>query len=368
MTEYEVTPLAEGLPATVPFVGPEAQERAFDKEFSARIGANENVFGPSSRVIKAIADAGPQAWKYGDPEFFDLRHAIAAHHGVDPAHIMVGEGIDGLFGYLVRLFVGPDDKVVTSAGAYPTFNFHVTGYGGELVTVPYRDDCEDIDALIDAAVAHQPKLIYIANPDNPMGSWWNAGDIESMIERVPEKSLLVLDEAYGEFAPQGTLPVINTSDSRVLRFRTFSKAYGLAGIRVGYVIGEAALINEFNKIRNHFGVGCVAQAACLAALADQDYLNQVINKVAHAREQLCEIASVNGLNALPSAANFVAIDCGHDGDFAVRVLNDLIGQGVFVRMPGIAPLNRCIRVSVGHPQDLKLFARALPKALLAASR
>ena len=368
MTEYEVTPLAEGLPATVPFVGPEAQERAFDKEFSARIGANENVFGPSSRVIKAIADAAVQAWKYGDPEFFHLRHAIAVHHGVDPANIMVGEGIDGLFGYLVRLFVGPGDKVVTSAGAYPTFNFHVTGYGGELVMVPYRDDCEDIDALIDAAVAHQPKLIYIANPDNPMGSWWNAGDIESMIERVPEKSLLVLDEAYGEFAPQGTLPVINTSDSRVLRFRTFSKAYGLAGIRVGYVIGEAALINEFNKIRNHFGVGCVAQAACLAALADQDYLNQVINKVAQAREQLCEIASVNGLNALPSAANFVAIDCGHDGDFAVRVLNDLIRQGIFVRMPGIAPLNRCIRVSVGHPQDLELFARALPKALLAASR
>jgi histidinol-phosphate aminotransferase len=133
------------------------------------------------------------------------------------------------------------------------------------------------------------------------------------------------------------------------------------------VIGEAALINEFNKIRNHFGVGCVAQAACLAALADQDYLDQVLGKVAKAREQLYQIASANRLHALPSAANFVAIDCGRDGNFATKVLKNLIEQGVFVRMPGIAPLNRCIRVSVGHPQDLELFARALPKALLAAS-
>jgi histidinol-phosphate aminotransferase len=366
MTQYQVTSLAQGLPATVPFVGPEAQERAFNKRFDARIGANENVFGPSPQVAKAISDFALQAWKYGDPEFFDLRHAIAEHHDVAPEHIMVGEGIDGLFGYLVRLFVGLGDKVVTSAGAYPTFNFHVAGYGGELMAVPYRDDHEDPEALIDAANVHQPKLVYIANPDNPMGTWWDAGTIEAMIERVPDKSLLVLDEAYGEFAPTGVLPGIDPSDTRVLRFRTFSKAYGLAGIRVGYAIGEPTLINEFNKIRNHFGVGCVAQVACLAALADQKYLDEVITRVADARERLYQIASANGLSALPSATNFVAIDCGHDGDFAVGVLKRLIEQGIFVRMPGIAPLNRCIRVSVGQPQDLDLFAEALPKALTAA--
>jgi histidinol-phosphate aminotransferase len=311
---------------------------------------------------------GAQAWKYGDPEFFELRHALAEHHGLGPEHIMVGEGIDGLFGYLVRLFTGPGDKVVTSAGAYPTFNFHVAGYGGELVTVPYRDDREDTEALIEVAKAHNPKLVYLANPDNPMGTWWQADVVEAMVERIPNGSLLVLDEAYGEFAPDGVMPRIDPFDSRVLRFRTFSKAYGLAGIRVGYAIGEPELINEFNKIRNHFGLGCVAQAACVAALEDSEHLNNVVANVSEARERLYQIASENGLDALASATNFVAIDCGRDGDFAKAVLDNLVAQGIFVRMPGVAPLNRCIRVSVGYPEDLALFAAALPKALEAAAR
>jgi histidinol-phosphate aminotransferase len=368
MPEYRTTTLAKGLPATVPFVGPEAQERILERTFSARIGANENVFGPSAKVTEVIGKMAAQAWKYGDPEFFELRHALAEHHDVSPEHIMAGEGIDGLFGYLVRLFVGPGDKVVTSAGAYPTFNFHVAGYGGELVTVPYREDHEDTEALIEAARLHNPKLVYLANPDNPMGTWWQAEVVEAMVGKMPPGSLLVLDEAYGEFAPEGVMPPLDPSDNRVLRFRTFSKAYGLAGIRVGYAIGEPELINEFNKIRNHFGLGCVAQAACVAALGDTQHLSSVIAKVREARETLYQIASDNGLDALASATNFVAIDCGRDGDFAKAVLDNLVAQGIFVRMPGVAPLNRCIRVSVGYPEHLALFATALPKALEAAAR
>lgn len=367
MPEYRTTSLAKSLPATVPFVGPEAQERILERTFSARIGANENVFGPSEKVEKVISKMAAQAWKYGDPEFFELRHGLADHHGVAREHIMVGEGIDGLFGYLVRLFVGPGDKVVTSAGAYPTFNFHVAGFGGELVTVPYRDDHEDPEALVEAAILHRPKLVYFANPDNPMGTWWQAEAVEAMVERMPEGSLLVLDEAYGEFAPEGVMPPLDPSDKRVLRFRTFSKAYGLAGIRVGYAIGEPELINEFNKIRNHFGLGCVAQAACVAALSDKEHLSSVVARVEEARETVYQIAKDNGLRALASATNFVAIDCGRDGAFAKSVLDHLVAQGIFVRMPGVAPLNRCIRVSVGRPEDLALFAEALPKALETAA-
>lgn len=367
MAEYRVTSLAKGLPATVPFVGPEAQERALEKLFAARIGANENVFGPSPKVAEAIGRAAQDAWKYGDPEFFDLRARIAEHHGLEPQHIMVGEGIDGLFGYLVRLFVEPGDKVVTSAGAYPTFNFHVAGFGGELITAPYKDDREDIESLVALAQQHRPKLIYLANPDNPMGTWWPADVIEQMIENVPDGSLLVLDEAYGQFAPAGVLPKVAEGDNRVLRFRTFSKAYGLAGIRVGYAMGEASLINEFNKIRNHFGVGSVAQAACLAAVADQAYLRETVDRVAQARERLYEIAKGQGLESIPSATNFVAIDCGRDGNFAKAVLDQLVARQVFVRMPGVAPLNRCIRVSVGTSGDLDLFAAALSEALHAAA-
>ncbi|MCP3879139.1 MAG: pyridoxal phosphate-dependent aminotransferase, partial [Sulfitobacter sp.] len=135
MTQYRLTPLADALPSTVPFVGPETQERAMGRVFDARLGANENVFGPSPRAIEAMAQA--QQWMYGDPESHDLRAALAAHHGISPANIIVGEGIDGLLGYLVRLMVTEGDAVVTSDGAYPTFNYHVAGFGGVLHKVPY---------------------------------------------------------------------------------------------------------------------------------------------------------------------------------------------------------------------------------------
>ena len=363
MTHYLLTDLVKSLPATVPFVGPEAQERGRGAAFRARIGANENVFGPSAAVSEAITQAAGDAWMYGDPENYVLRHAVAEHHGVAPDEIMIGEGIDGLLGYVVRMCVEPGDRVVTSAGAYPTFNYHVVGYDGVLVTVPYRDDREDLGALLEAAIANQAKLIYLANPDNPMGSWWDAHAIDSMIARVPDGTLLVLDEAYGEFSEPGTMPEIDVSCDRVLRFRTFSKAYGLAGIRVGYAIGESDLIGEFNKVRNHFGVGRVAQAAALAALKDQAHLALVIDQVNRARERIVKIALENDLAPLASATNFVAIDCGRDGDFAVAVLNRLVQEGIFVRMPGVAPLDRCIRVTVGLDHELDTFAELLPEVL-----
>ena len=366
LTDYNITPLVRSLPATVPFVGPETQERERGRPFTARIGANENVFGPSPIVIEAISRAAAESWMYGDPEIHELRYAIAAHHEVEPENILIGEGIDGLLGYVVRMFIEPGDKVVTSAGAYPTFNYHVVGYGGCLEFVPYRDDHEDPEGLLEIATSHNAKLLYLANPDNPMGTWWNADVVDSLIRRVPQGTLLLLDEAYGEFAPTSVLPSIDTSDPRVLRFRTFSKAYGLAGIRIGYVIGERGLIGEFNKVRNHFGVGRVAQAAALAALSDTGYLQKVITQVADGRNRIAGIASDHGLASLPSAANFVAIDCGQDGTYAIAVLNDLVRQGVFVRMPGVAPLNRCIRVTVGLDQHLDAFTEALPGALASA--
>lgn len=361
-----LTALAASLPATVPFVGPETQERRMGRAFAARLGANESRFGPSPRAIAAMADAAQDAWMYGDPEMHDLRAAIAAHHGISPAHIIVGEGIDGLLGYLVRLMVGAGDCVVTSNGAYPTFNFHVTGYGGEIIRVPYAGDHEDPAALAQAARDHAPKLVYFANPDNPMGTWHPAAAVQALIDALPQGTLLVLDEAYIDLAPAGTAPAIAADDPRVIRMRTFSKGYGLAGLRVGYAIGHPALIAAFDRVRNHFGVGRVAQAGAQAALADQDWLAHVQQSVARARQRLGQIAAENGLAALPSATNFVTMECGQDGDFARRVLAALIDQGIFARMPAVAPLDRCIRVSVGTDADLNLFAAALPRALAAA--
>lgn len=367
-THARLTPLADSLPATVPFVGPETQERARGRAFAARLGANENTFGPSPNAIAAMQAAASDVWMYGDPENFDLRHALADHHGIAPENILVGEGIDGILGYLVRLVIGPGDKVVTSQGAYPTFNYHVAGFGGVLETVPYKDDHEDPDALINKATEVRAKLVYIANPDNPMGTWHDAETIQRMIDAVPEGCLLVLDEAYIEFAPEGTAPALNTDDPRVIRMRTFSKAYGMAGARVGYAIGQADLITAFNKIRNHFGMCRMSQAGALAALKDQEYLSQVVANVAEARARIDQIARAGGLITLPSATNFVAVDCGQDAAFAKAVLDQLIALDVFVRMPFAAPQNRCIRISAGRPEELDTFAAALPKALASARK
>ncbi|WP_114286186.1 pyridoxal phosphate-dependent aminotransferase [Candidatus Halocynthiibacter alkanivorans] len=366
MDKWNLTDLAAALPASVPFVGPETQERARGRAFDARLGANENGFGPSPRATAAMAEAATGAWMYGDPESYDLRQALSAHHGIPPENIMVGEGIDGLLGYLVRLFIAPGDRVVTSDGGYPTFNYHVAGFGGEIHKVPYKGDEEDPVALLQKGSDVGAKLIYLANPDNPMGSWHDAATIQAAIDAVPAGSLLVLDEAYMEFAPEDTAPPFNVSDPKLIRFRTFSKAYGLAGARVGYAIAHADLITAFNKVRNHFGMARPSQAAALAALVDQPHLQQTRDRVSRARAHITQIAADNGLTALPSATNFVAVDCGEDGDFARRVLTELTALNLFVRMPFVAPQDRCIRISAAPEAELDLFAAALPKALQAA--
>ncbi|MBK5933768.1 histidinol-phosphate aminotransferase [Rhodovulum imhoffii] len=366
MTHARLTPLVASLPASVPFVGPETQERDRGRPFRARLGANENGFGPAPSAIAAMQAAAADVWKYGDAQNHDLRAALAAHHRVSPDNIMVGEGIDGLLGYLARMTVAPGDAVVTSAGAYPTLNYHVRGFGGALHMVPFHDDREDPEALIGRAAQVGAKLVYLSNPDNPMGTWHEAATVQAIIDAVPEGTLVVLDEAYIEFAPDGTAPRIDPTDERVIRFRTFSKAYGLAGARVGYAIAAAPLIKAFDKIRNHFGMSRISQAGALAALADAAWLTHVQAQVAQARTRIGEIAAGNGLRVLPSATNFVTIDCGRDGAFARAVLDGLVRHDVFVRMPGVAPLDRCIRVSAGPEAELDVFAQELPKALATA--
>ena len=363
MSNPNYTPLVARLPASVPFVGPETQERDRGKPFSARLGANESVFGPSPRAIAAMAEAAREAWKYGDSASHELRRALATHHGIAMEHILVGEGIDGLLGNLVRLLVAEGDAVVTSQGAYPTFNYHVAGFGGVLHKVPFKGDHEDPEALIARARETGAKLVYISNPDNPMGSWHGADVIERMIAAVPEGCLLVLDEAYSDTAPEGVIPPLAPDTPRVIRMRTFSKAYGLAGARIGYAIGHPDLIDGFERIRNHFGVNRMAQAGALAALRDSAWLSDIRHQVGKARDRLAAIAAANGMTALPSATNFVAVDTGRDGAFSRRLVAALERQGVFVRMPGVPPLDRCIRISCAPAPELDILAEALPRAL-----
>ena len=355
--------LIADLPSSIPFVGPEAQERSCSTKFVARIGANENVFGPSPEVIEAIRKSSVDIWMYGDPENYDLKLALSKHHGISVENIAVGEGIDGLLGYLCRLLVEPGVNVVTSKGAYPTFNYHVTGFGGNLHLVDYKKDYEDLEGLLLKAKKTNAAIIYLANPDNPMGTWHENSAIEEMIEHLPEETLLCLDEAYSEFAPLQERAQFSSLNSKVIRFRTFSKAYGMAGARVGYAIGPSDLIKSFDKIRNHFGINIIAQKAALAALKDQKYLTKVLKLVEHSKIEIARIANSFSLKTIPSFANFVSIDCGRDELFAQNVLKGLVSRNIFARMPFFPPQNRCIRISAGKPEDLQHFETALSSVI-----
>lgn len=366
MSGPRYTALSQSLPASVPFVGPETQERLQGEVFKARLGANENVFGPSPRAIAAMEKAAADIWKYGDPESYKLKQALAAKHGVKPENIVIGEGIDGLLGYLVRLLIAPGDAVVTTQGAYPTFNYHVVGFGGVLEMVPYVDDAESPSLLLAKARDVGAKLVYLANPDNPMATVQCAEVVQGMIDALPDETALCLDEAYIEFAPEGSAPAVDVSHPRVIRFRTFSKAYGMAGARVGYAIAHADFAKSFDKVRNHFGMNRAAQAGALAALEDAAYLAETLENVAASKARIADIARANGLVPLSSATNFVAIDCGQGVDFAKAVVTALGALGVFIRMPFSAPQNRCIRVSAGTPEDLDLLEKCLPEALAQA--
>ena len=355
------TRLVASLPPTVPFVAPEALERRRGAKLELRLGANESAFGPSPRALAAMRRELERSSWYGDPESYDLRNALALHVGVPMESLVVGCGIDDLLGLTVRTFLEQGDYAVSSLGAYPTFNFHVAGYGGLLEAVPYAGDRNDLHALAEAARERKARLLYLANPDNPTGSWYDAEALEQLLNELPEETLLILDEAYLEFAPESGL-ALRPGDPRLIRMRTFSKAYGMAGQRIGYAVATPETIAAFDRVRLHFGVGRVAQAGALAALHDRGFLEGVLDEVARGREEYAAAASALGLHALPSEANFVAIDLGSP-ERSRTVVDALLARGVFVRRPGAPPLDRCIRVTVGTAAERRRFAHALENVL-----
>lgn len=351
----QYTRLVRGLPSTAPFIGPEALERASGRPFTLRLGANESSFGPSPLALAAMREAVPQVAWYADPEAFDTRQTIANHLGVSVEHVVVGAGIDELLGLAVRLLMEPGSHVVASLGSYPTFGYHVGGFGGVFERPPYRDDRNDLDTIARTAQQTQATLVYLANPDNPTGSWHTGAEIRTLLASLPPQCVLLLDEAYMEFAPAEAQADLDADDPRVIRFRTFSKAYGMAGARIGFAITAPETIRAIEKIRLHFGVNVVAHAGARAALADRPYLAGVVAEVARGREEYAALARELGFTPLPSATNFVSIDVGGP-ERARGTVAALAAAGVFIRMPGVAPLDRCIRVSVGSADERRAFA------------
>ena len=357
------TKIAYDLPETVPFVGPESQERENSFSFDARLGANESVFGPSKMVMDAIKVQADEVWQYGDPESFDLLQKLSEFYSLPRDNFIIGEGIDGLLGNLVRLFIEPGDEVVSSLGAYPTFKYHVDGFGGKMSLVPYNNYFEDLDALLIAAKKRKAKILYLSNPDNPMGTFHPKDHMQDFIDKIPDDTILCLDEAYADFVDKDELASIDLEKENVIRFRTFSKAYGLAGLRVGYGIGNKKMVKAFNKVRNHFGVNKLGQIAAKVALEDQDHLKTVLKKVDQSKKDIAAVFQKFGFTSLSSRTNFVPINSGGDGKFAAKLMRSLIQEKIFVRMPSVSPLNSFIRITAGTSDDLTVLDNALNKII-----
>ena len=359
-----ITPLVQSLPASVPFTGPEILERQRGSQFKARLGANESAFGISALAAQALHEhigTTGCSW-YGDSENYQLRSLLAQKHGIEMDCLCVDAGIDALLGLVVRMTIEPGTPVVSSLGAYPTFNYHVAGFGGVLHRVPYRDHHEDPEALLASAFEHDARLVYLSNPDNPMGTSLSAQAIQSMIKRLPEGCILLLDEAYAEFMTEHELPELDMGNQQVLRFRTFSKAYGLAGMRIGYVMGHPDLISVFNRIRNHFAVNTLSQIAAVASLEDAEMLPSVIQQVSAGRQRVYDLAEMLGLAYLRSSTNFVTVDFG-SSERALQLLKIMNDQGIFLRKPMVPPQDRFIRIGVGTEREHGILAEALTREL-----
>ena len=345
--------------------------------FRARVGANESAFGMSPRARAAAAAAVPRLSWYGDPENHELRADLAACHGVGVEQVLVGAGIDDLLALVVRAFAAAGGRAVMPRGSYATFAYHAATFGVALDTSPYgADDHVDLDALAAQARASETArqaagaaggsggatVVYLANPDNPSGTWQPESAVRRFLAELPEGCIVALDEAYVDYAPTAPARALLTADARVVTMRTFSKAHGMAGARVAYAVGNAGVCAGLDRVRLQFGVSRVAQEAARASLADGAFVAEVARRVAAGREAYHDLGRALGLPTLPSATNFVCFDLG-SRQRAEAVMAALIGRGVFVRKPPAPPLDRCIRLTVGTGEERRIVADELRRAL-----
>lgn len=356
------TRAVEALPATTPFIGPEQLMRETGQRELIRLGANESAFGPSPRAVAAMTAELPRLSWYGDPESLDLRDALAEKHRCAASQIVVGAGIDDLMGLAVRAFVAPGECALMARGTYPTFPYHVVGYGGTPIYASYRaDGSPDIEELLARARRELPRVVYLANPDNPSGHFVSRDEMQHFYEALPHDTLLLLDEAYADFVDESELfpPAF---DDRLIRLRTFSKAYGMAGARIGYALSTESNVRTFAKIRLHYGINRNAQIGALASLKDEQFREYVAGETARARDAYYGLARELGAPCLESRTNFVCIGM-ESAQRATRVMNELLLRGVWVRKPGAPPLDSYIRVSAGTEPMRRAFAEALRAVL-----
>jgi histidinol-phosphate aminotransferase len=339
-----------------------AREYGLAEDDIVKLASNENPRGPSTRVRDAIAAAAIGVTRYPDGNGFALKNALAARYAVATEQIVLGNGSNDILELATQAFLRPGDEAIYSQHAFAVYPLATQARGGVGVSVPARALGHDLAAMR-AAITPRTRMVFVANPNNPTGTWLEPRALREFIASVPSEVLVVLDEAYNEY-----LRPEQQSDSaswlglhpHLLISRTFSKAYGLAGLRIGYGLCDASVAAMLNRVRQPFNVNSVAQAAAIAALADTDYVVESARLNHAGLEQLARGLSALGVAHVPSHANFLLV---HVGNAAGAVYESLLKQGVIVRPVANYGLPEHLRVSVGLPAENQRFLDALKVAL-----
>jgi len=330
-----------------------------------KLASNENPLAPSERVLKAITEALVHLNRYPDGSGYYLRQALARRHGVSAEHIILGNGSNDLLELVVRAFLRAGEEAVIPHPSFVVYPMIVQAAGGIRVVVTLKDHRLDLEAM-GRAITPMTKLVFIANPNNPTATIVTAEEVEAFMARLPDKVIVVFDEAYVEFAQGPDFPeslAYLNEGRKVVVLRTFSKAASLAGLRVGYAVADPDCVALLNRIRQPFNVNSLAQVAALAALGDDSHILECLRMIEAGRHFLYDEFATMGLKYTPSRANFILVDVGRS---AADVFNWLLKEGVIVRPMTSFGMESCLRVSVGTPEENRRFVKALKKVLAGA--
>ncbi|RBP31121.1 histidinol-phosphate aminotransferase [Marinobacter pelagius] len=330
-----------------------------------KLASNENPLGPSEKALAAARKALSEMCLYPDGNGFDLKQALSERFGVGMDQITLGNGSNDVLEVVARCFADADSEVVFSQYAFAVYPLVTQAIGAKGVSVPAKDWGHDLDAMADA-VTERTRLVFVANPNNPTGTVHTADAIEGFLAKIPEDVLVVLDEAYCEYLTGTEYPdgiELLERFPNLIVCRTFSKAWGLAALRVGYSISSPAIADILNRVRQPFNVDTVALAAATAVLGDEDYLNRSREVNAEGLRQLADGFDRMGLPYIPSAGNFIAVEVGEQ---ALAIYHTLLEHGVIVRPIAGYGMPEHLRVSVGLARENERFLDALAEALSAA--
>jgi histidinol-phosphate aminotransferase len=350
-----------GLPVYVPGRPIEEVEREL-KIRAVKLASNENPLGPSPKAVEAAKRAMGEAHRYPDGGTHLLREQLASRTGVSMDEVFVGLGSSEIIDLAARVCLRAGLQGLTSEGSYAPFSVAIRASGAELVLVPQRNFAFDLDAIA-KAITPKTGVIYLANPNNPTGTAFSTVELEEFLARVPDGVLVVLDEAYIHYAPslnRRKSEEIYRKRKNLLILRTFSKVYGLAGMRIGFAIGRPTLLAAMNKLKTPFNTSGIAQAAALAAIDDREHVERCIATNALERKRLTDGLASLGLRPVPSSTNFIFMDVGPE---AKEICDELLHLGVIVRPLAWMGLPEGIRISIGTTEENEKYLAAMGRIL-----